>query len=266
VTVSRILGLSIAVGLLAVGVARSRDPRRTALPFGTTDLSSVQSKLDALPDSERALVVAYVKRSRGDVLPPKFADPDDPLTARTFGEAIDLQRRLLARQAEVDAKVAVRDREREAALQPLRAALEVEIVDRAIMPRGRALLAPGMEERVSVDGRGALQAIDDVPVVVTTYRLRNAASLAIDSVTGNVAIMPVGTRRSHLEALAMCWIDNKGTLAPGQSTEIRCSNLNRTASARDSAYVAMSPDEIELEWTPKSIAFGDGTSLTYSGD
>ena len=265
-TLSRIVGVSIVAGLVALGAARSRDPHRTALPFGTTDLSSVRKQLDALPAAERALVVGYVYRSGGDVLPPKFADPENPLTARTFAEAIELQRRWVDKRAVLDATLAALERKREADLAPLRAVVEVEIVDRTIMPRGRALLPPGGDERAYVYGRAVQQPIDEAPVLVTTYRLRNAASQAIDSLSGNVMIMRPGERRSTLSWLAQCWVDNHGTLAPGQSTEIRCSNLNRLASAKDSAYVALPADSLVLEWTPKKIAFANGTSLKYSGD
>jgi hypothetical protein len=51
------------------------DPRRTRLPFGTTDLSSVQDALSKLPPEERELVEDYVKRSRGDVMPAALGDP-----------------------------------------------------------------------------------------------------------------------------------------------------------------------------------------------
>jgi hypothetical protein len=113
VTLLRLLGVAAIAGLLVVGMTRRPDPHRTLLPIGTADLASVRSQLEALPDSERALVVAYVRRSGGDVLPPKFADPDEPLTARTFVDAIRLQRQFLRTQAVVDAEAAARGDARE---------------------------------------------------------------------------------------------------------------------------------------------------------
>lgn len=103
VTPTRLLVLAAVVGLIAVGVFRRPDPHRTLLPIGSTDLSSVRPQLEALPDSERVLVLEYVRRSGGDVLPPKLADPDEPLTARTFADAIALQRRFRAEHPMVDA-------------------------------------------------------------------------------------------------------------------------------------------------------------------
>ena len=46
----------ITAGILW-GIYIIRDPYRTGLPFGTTDLSSIQEKLDKLPEEDRTLVV-----------------------------------------------------------------------------------------------------------------------------------------------------------------------------------------------------------------
>ncbi|MDD2815704.1 MAG: hypothetical protein PHP00_08195 [Thiotrichaceae bacterium] len=47
------------------GVYIIRDPYRATLPSGTTDLSSIQTKLDRLPE-DRKLLVDYVRRSHGN--------------------------------------------------------------------------------------------------------------------------------------------------------------------------------------------------------
>jgi hypothetical protein len=263
-TLTRIVGFVIAAGLLALGIARTRDPHRTKLPFGTADLSSVQAQLDALPDSERVLVLGYVRRSRGDVLPPRFADPEAPLTARTFGEAIALQRRFLAAQAVVDAQVAARRRERAAALAPLRAVLQVEVAGRAIMSRGRAWQPAGWD--TTAYGRAATQAIDDTPVLVTTYRVRNVGSLTVQSLQGQVEVRAADRGRGGLDRLSTCFLDHRESLAPGQSTEIRCAKTDVRASAKDSAYVAMPERDLVLDWMPRAIVFENGTSLAYTGD
>ena len=89
-SITRIFGVLGVVALLGYAIHRGQDPLRTALPFGTTDLSSVDVALQKLQADDRGLVEAYVKRSSGDVLTTKFADPDEPFTARTFAEAIAL--------------------------------------------------------------------------------------------------------------------------------------------------------------------------------
>ena len=67
--VKHVVGGLVAIALLAWFAHGLRDPLRTALPFGTTDLSSVQVQLRRLSPADRALVEAYVRRSHGDVLP-----------------------------------------------------------------------------------------------------------------------------------------------------------------------------------------------------
>ena len=68
-----IVGVLVAVVLIALLVFWPRYPTGTQLPFGTTDLSSVQSELARLTPEDHALVEAYVKRSNGDVLLPSMA-------------------------------------------------------------------------------------------------------------------------------------------------------------------------------------------------
>lgn len=264
VTLTRVVSFAVVAGVLALGIARIRDPRRTPLPFGQRDLSSVQRQLDALPDSERALVVGYVQRSGGDLLPPKFADPDAPLTARTFGEAIALQRRFLAGQAVVDAQTAARRRARDAALAPLRAALEVELVGREIVPRERLYTRVGPD--LGASEASAKRAIDDTPVLVTTFRLRNATRLTVDSLKGRVDVRGPDRGPPLFSMLTICFLDHRETLAPGQSTDIRCVNGSGSMSVRDSAYLATPERDIVLDWKPTAIMFADGTSLEYKGD
>ncbi len=60
--------IGIMIFLIAL-VIYGRDPYRTKLPFGSTDLSSVEKQLARLSPEDRKLVEDYVKRSKGDVLP-----------------------------------------------------------------------------------------------------------------------------------------------------------------------------------------------------
>ena len=126
-----LVGIAIVVALIHYG----RDPHHTRLPFGSTDLSSVESDLRRLPADERALVEAYVKRSRGDVLLPSMAEPDDPLTARTFGEAITLQRKWQVKMHAQEAVAATRAAERDRAMAPLRDAVTARVARREILTR-----------------------------------------------------------------------------------------------------------------------------------
>ena len=61
----RQLVLNLAVGTVVVlGFRHSRDPHRTALPFGSTDLSSVQAELARL--SLRGIRTARVVQERAE--------------------------------------------------------------------------------------------------------------------------------------------------------------------------------------------------------
>jgi hypothetical protein len=262
-TLTRIVSFAAVVGLMALAVAKIRDPHRTKLPFGTTDLSSVQTRLDALPDSERALVLGYVRRSRGDVLPPKFADPSEALTARTFGEAIALQRRFLAGQAVRDAHMAARGKARDKTLAPLRAALELQLVGRAIVPRSRALQPAGLDQTAYA----ALGTpIDDRPTLVTTWRVQNVAGLTVESLRGYVDVRDADQGPTAVGRLSICHFEHREPLTPGQSTEIRCAMTEVPASAGDSAYVGMPERDLVIDWTPTAIVFANGTSLEYTGN
>lgn len=241
-SVSRLLTAIVLVVLTIWGVSVERSPHRTALPFGSTDLAPIQSKLDRLPATERELVYAYVKRSNGDVLPPKFADPEYPLTARTVGEAIELQRRFLKKKEAVDAKAREQEVARNKALAPLRDALNIVLLKREIAPLFR----------------------DGLPKLISTYRVENTSGQTIDSFKASVEILKAGQQFSHLGQLGGCYIEHNQPLSSGQSTEIRCGNSNLgEASNKEREYVDMTADQLSIHWFPKLIHFSDGTELKF---
>src|SRR5579859_3987277 len=131
----RWIGVGAAAVALIFLAQYWRDPHHTALPVGSTDLAPLQAKLAKLPPNERELVEEYVQRSHGDVLPPRFADPDNPLTARTFGEAIALERQWREKQKVVQAGAEARLSERERELAPLRAVVTATVAKREIVSR-----------------------------------------------------------------------------------------------------------------------------------
>ena len=199
------------------------------------------------------------------MLPEKFADPTEPLTARTFAEAIQLQRRFLDEQAAIGAKVAERATGRDAELAPMRAALNVEVVERAIMSREIAVLPPG--PTLDEYRAGTKRAIDDRPVLVTTYRLRNVSGRSIDSVKVLAEVVTAGDAAGpRAGILSYCFLERREQLPPGESADFRCAELTRTASASDSAFAAMPIAGLAVRLTPRSIAFGDGTALSYTGN
>ncbi|MBK9656440.1 MAG: hypothetical protein IPO66_13640 [Rhodanobacteraceae bacterium] len=238
----RQLVLILAVGTVVVlGFRHSRDPHRTALPFGSTDLSSVQAELARLPADERTLVEDYVKRSNGDVLPAQFADPDDPLTARTFGEAIELQRAWVERMKVEDARMADLRAERDARLAPLRAIADARVVKAQI---------------VGADG---------LPVAgvggnfVTRIRIQNLGNESIVGLSGSLKARD----RDEYLPLDLCWIDlgSQQTLAAGASTEFHCGRGRGGASDQQRAYVENPPGRFIVEWEPRHIKLASGREL-----
>ncbi|GEM_PF-1703449 len=254
-----IVGLILLV--IAVAVA-ARNPYRARLPIGSTDLSSIQKSLDRLPAEERELVKGYVARSRGDVLPAKFADPDEPLTARTVGEAIELQRRFVARMGEANAKAHVREVIRDGKLAPLREALAVELTRREILPREEVTIPPAELERIRA--QTPKRAIDDTPVLVTHYHITNTSRRTIESFVADVKIRHTQRDIPQLGALDGCHITHDALLQPGESTDIRCGNTQRIASPEDRAYVDMDASALAIEWTPKRIRFSGGEELRFN--
>lgn len=238
---ARNLVLILAVGFLFFGYRFSSDPHRTALPFGSTDLSSVQAELARLPEEERALVEAYVKRSNGDVLPAQFADPDDPLTARTFGEAIELQRAWGERMKVEDARMATLRAERDAQLTPLRAIADARVVKAQIV---------GSDGMPATNGGGNF---------VVRIRVQNRGNESIVGLSGSLKARD----RDEYLPLDLCWIDlgTQQTLAAGASTEFDCGGSRGGASEQQRAYVDNPPGRFTVEWEPRHIKLASGREM-----
>ncbi|HVH33928.1 MAG TPA: hypothetical protein VM847_07450 [Tahibacter sp.] len=241
--------LIVAIALVGLGLYGAlRKPYGTLLPMDVRDLSEVQPQLDRLGDDERALVLGYLKRSNGDVLPPAMADPDAPFTARTFGEAIELQKRFLREQAERDAVAAQRQAERDRLLEPLREALGLHLLRRELLTRDQAL---GI-----ADAGGAKRADDGSRVLVVTYRLSNQSGHDIASANGAAEVFDAdGRRRAH------CWLEQEA-LQAFASAELRCGNAMRTADPDERAFAELPADGLRLEWEPGEIVFADGKRLS----
>jgi hypothetical protein len=250
----RIVFASAVIIVLAVFVHRSRDPMRTALPFGTTDLSSVQLALQRLKPADRALVEAYVKRSNGDVLLPSMADPQQPFTARTFAQAIELEKAWDVKRDAQQAVAAKNAAAREEAMAALRALVEAGVVRAEIMSP-RQLIAP----REPVNGVISALPSDNPTVFVLTVSLHNLGGKAVVGVTG---ALEASDRDAYLP-MDLCWIDvgPQNRIDAAGSTEIRCANIHQQANAQQRAFVDAPPGRFSVVWNPKSIHLEDGTHL-----
>ncbi len=243
-----IIGGVIAAVLMATRC--SRDPLRTDLPFGTTDLSSVEPQLARLPAEERELVEAYVKRSNGDVLTPELADPDMPLTARTFAQAIELERAWKLKVQEQDAVMGKLKVARDAKLAPLRATVRASIVKAEVLTREEWHVRqnPNLGHNPS---KG-----DTSLVFLVRIRLQNLRDESIKRVTGSVQARD---RDAYLP-LNICWID-QGNIAPNASVEVYCGRANQDASDQEKDFVKNPPGRFQVEWEPKRIELENGRTM-----
>ncbi len=224
------------------------DPRRTRLPFGTTDLSSVQEPLSTLPPEERTLVEDYVKRSNGDVLPAALGDPDNPLTARTFGQAIDLQRDWQVKMQAQEAVASARRAERDARLAPLRALVRAEAAKAELITRGEWL------KRVYPETQ---QPPDPAELFVLTVQIQNLGGQSVTAVRGS---LQARDRNAYLP-MDLCWIDigQERAIPPESTLELPCTGRAGAVTEQERALAAGGQGRFSVEWNPRHIRLADGT-------
>lgn len=252
-SMTRIFGILVVIALLGFAIHRGRDPMRTALPFGTTDLASVDAALQKLQPDDRGLVEAYVKRSNGDVLTPKFADPDEPFTARTFAEAIVLEKAWAVKRGEQEDAATSRQADRDAAMEPLRDAVDATVTRTELLsPRE---LTESADQDASV--KGALPS-DDATVFVATVSLHNTGNKTIVGVQGTLEARQGNTPFP----LQLCWVhlDARQPIEADSRIKIRCGNAARRVSAEERAFIADS-SSYSITWDPTSVLFADGSRL-----
>ena len=233
------------------------EPHNTHLPLDLNELPRIQSKIDKLPPEERELLLGYLKRSNGDRLPAKFADPDSPFTATTIGEAIVLQREWLKRDAVRQAGADQRSAAREASMQPLRAVIDVRLVRRQILTHDEIFGLP--QDTVTPRGDVVKHALNDRQALIVTWRLRNLSPRTIASAKGSVELRDAGGNK-----VTECWIDEKNPLPGNETREVRCGSTQRAATDADRAFVAASAMDYTLLWEPEEVVFDDGTQLKSS--
>ncbi len=268
---SKIVWIILAI-LLALGVwggIRSRDPHHTRLPFGTDDLTTVQAQLDALPQEDRELVLSYVKRSHGDVMPASMADPGEPFTAHTFSEAIELQRSFLVQQSGQQSRARGMQEQRDLAYAPLRDATSVSLLGREILPVSQAAVLraePNTPRAALAERAKATQVIVkrggvEDEVFLATYRLENRTDRTLESVRGTVDILNAHPSPTELSTLSGCYF-TQDRLLPGDHIDFQCSSQGNP-KADERAFVNMSAEDFVVEWRPQEIRFRDGEVLEY---
>lgn len=247
----------VLIGVVLV-VRWGLSPQRTRLPDGP-DLASVEADLQRMSAEEQALVRAYVVRSKGQYIPRTFSEDEAvPLDARTFGDAITLQRRLLARQEAYRAEQRVRDAQRDATLAPLRAVLQLELVRRELADFGGLYghpLPPSTPPRPHED----LHAL-------TLWRVRNVSSRAVASFAGSANVYGTEPRVEFANLpVGGCYIEHDTPLSPGASVDVACGKGTNTL-AQDRAYIALPASALRIDWMPRRIAYAGGGELKYDGN
>jgi hypothetical protein len=229
------------------------DPQHTRLPFGTTDLSSVEKQLAKLPPADQERVKAYVKRSNGDVLPKRFADPDNPLTARTFAEAIELQRTWEAKAKIDDARIAKIRAEREAKLAPLRAVVRASVVKAEVLTRNeyQARRDPTFYQHP--------YRVDTSPAFLTTSEVQNLSDQTIVALRGS---LEAHDTQAYLP-MDLCWIDitESQSIPSGGTLELMCGHDYRTASQQQKDFASNPGVRFDVVWQPQYVKFLDGREL-----
>jgi hypothetical protein len=246
-----VIGAIVAIA----GAFWSRSPYGTVLPLEVEDLTPIQEQLEQLPDEERELVLGYLRRSNGDVLPASFADPDQPFTARTFREAIALQKDFLAKQSVSDREADARRADREALMAPLRKVSSVRVLKREILTGDEIYGRPAASDYATRKST-ASTASSGNKVLVVTYRLHNLSPRAIASIQGSVSILSAAG-----EEMTDCFFDHGESIGAGSSADIRCGQPNLPASVNDIAFTAMPMSDFTVYWEPRTIAFADGTRI-----
>jgi hypothetical protein len=241
--------------IIFLAVQYQRNPEHTKLPFGSTDLSSVQTQLAKLPEEDRKLVESYVKRSNGDVLPAQFADPDNPLTARTFAEAIELEKQWQVKMALAKVKSDELKLQRLAKLEPLLALVNASVI------KAEIITVNEYQKRLNPDG---FHQPNTTPTFVSTILIKNLSNQRIVGMQGSLKAHD----RDAFLPLDICWIDLglQREIAAGGSLEISCADQHGGASEQQKAFVEDDNDRFEVEWVPKTIKFDDGREINSAVD
>lgn len=232
---TRILFLITAIGFGWI-IFKKTAVHETELPFGSTDLTSVEHRLAKLEPEEARLVRAYVTRSNGDYMP-MGGDPDNNFNARNFGDAIENQRAYEIRTA---ARVAQAEAEREARLRPL-----LDHVDATVV---------SMEITTAPERSGSTRGNMPAEVLRSRIRVANVGEDTIESLSGTLkayygAFLPI----------TICWISHvPKPLGRWDSIEFDC--VGRVDGATR-AMMETPEESVRIEWEPQRLKLADGREL-----
>lgn len=231
----------ILLAALGVLLSACSKPTDTVIPSDVAawdkDLSPVIQKLS---EEDRKLLAAYLVRAKlGEVFGGKGVPP-----ATTVGAAITDQRQFLERRAqeEAEAKALAEkvQKERAAAMEQMRQAITVALVDKSIEPE-----------------RGS-SGIEMDRHLVVRFAYRNNSGKDVAGVKGTVIVKDL-----FGDTLSAFGISNDESIKAGATVFWVGQRSVKYAigSNKDEKLAALGADKFTVEWNPETIVFADSTKL-----
>lgn len=146
---------------------------------------------------------------------------------------------------EANARAAQRQAERDAAMEPLREAVEAEVVrTELVSARELASLPPLPDERKSI--------------FLVTVSVHNLTHRTIVGVEGALEAHD----RDSVLPLRLCSVDLGPTrIEPASRIEFRCGNRDQLLDAKELAFMNNSSGRFQVTWEPRRVKFDDGAEL-----
>ncbi len=237
-------------------------PYQTNLPIRPQTPESVQGALAKLKPADRALVEAYMQRS-GGASPDTFSVAGSRLSAKTFADAIEEQKKFMQDTGKNNALQAADDAKDDAKYNTLRALTSVEVIKREFVPFGISDVP--LSQREDPFYKSPYPTEGSQQVLVATVRLKNITSQTITAVSGQVFVYkPQYKLGEPLGKFVDCGINLSQPLNPDETKDFICKSgfSQNYISDRDREFVAASSSGYVTNWRPTEITLIDGSKMT----
>lgn len=268
--------LAACIGVGSYLLWQQQQPENTRIPGARSPVEAVSGKLGQLPQADRVLVVGYLLRQRGEV--PSFSATDSgPFTARTFAEALKLQKAFLEKPTRSPDAV-VRTGLQDAAARPLREAVDLTGMELLVAAPGDGHYTPVRRSAQSAASRSMRYGGRPVPApsapppplppmeqraeLKTIVFLRNVTDVSVE-VSGAVQVRGPSGQHAGAHAIANCRL-TKATIPPLTTERVECALDRRTSQAE--ALLELAEEDRFLVWYPWEIRFANGRSLSFNAD
>ena len=253
----RLLLVGAFLGLIAWGAMGHIDPYRTRLPLDTTDLSTVQAKLDKLPVADRESVLAYVQRTGGRN-DSSMLTITQLATMPNFKEAIALQKKWFEKEAARDAKQNAKHLAQDSKFDRIRTALQIEWVKRERIPQSQRYGSPMMQR--NINGEVVSDQSDPTLIWVDTFRAKNLSATTIEEFEAIMQLRKAHLKSTDLDMPSGCKISSHSALIPFATIDLYCDPL-LIDGRQDGANIGQG---LIFESHPTYLRFADGKTLKES--